>query len=403
MLALDAIHALGRLGAKEAVPALVDLFGREWPLAVTSATSSRPHFDAVVQLTLALGRLSDPSAISPLLRKLLSEELSRDFAALSAKPPRGQRNLLTALISGLVRFSDEDLADAARREAERLADSHALYRLEERYLRYLADLFADPRKGGIRRPQPRRQMAAVVSGLVLEVIPRESTSDLDAREDLAWHEAARRRFDAAAAHMARAGELRRLLYPLDFAEKEGYYLARTDLLGGIARMEGGEVEKGKALYAKGVQRDPEDPQVLNLFAWWLAETGRELPGALNAALSAGRRSPSDPNILDTLGWVLFRMGRTKEAIDHLAAARVIDARREDPAEDRFRSPLILFHLAAALAADARIEDARAVLTEAISLDDTIATAAREAPWFAPLREAGVLEETIEKALADLPP
>jgi hypothetical protein len=77
-------------------------------------------------------------------------------------------------------------------------------------------------------------------------------------------------------------------------------------------------------------------------------------------------------------------------------------RREDPSEDRFRSPLILYHLAAALDADERLNAARRILTEAILLDDTIATAARAAPWFANLRKSGRLDETIDEALAAIP-
>jgi len=402
LIALDAIHALGLLRAKEAVPALLALFEREWELAVTSGATARTHFDAAVQLLMALGRIGDERAIPILLSRLLSPRLYRDFALLGERPPPGERNLLTALVSALVRFPERDLGKAANALTIELRDSLALYRIDERYARYVAGLLADPRRGGIRRPQPRRRLAAILDETVLTVIPRDSVSDLNAMESLAGQAAARGDYAAAALMMGRAARLRRVLYPLDFAKKEAFYLARTDFLAGIAMMESGEIEAGRELYASGRARDPEDPQILNLCAWWLAETGRDLPLALEAALAAGRLRPSDPNILDTLGWVLFRMGRIKEAVDRLAAARAIEVRREDPSEDRLRSPLILYHLAAALCTDDRPDAARRILTEAILLDDTIADLAATSPWFAKLKKLGLLATTIRDALEAIP-
>lgn len=157
-----------------------------------------------------------------------------------------------------------------------------------------------------------------------------------------------------------------------------------------------------AIYDAGLARDPDDPQVLNVFAWWLAKTNRRLDDALEAALAAGRRSATDANVLDTLGWVLFRRGETKEAVARLAAAREIEARREDPSAGRYRNPLVLFHLAAALAQDGRTNASRRILTEAILIDDTVAEAARASEWFAPLREEKTLEKTIGDALAEIP-
>jgi len=402
LIALDAIHALGLLKSKDAVPTLLTLFDNEWELAVTSGATARSHFDAVVQLCLALGRIGDRRAIHPLLSRLLSPRLYRDFGLLGEKPPPGERNLLTALVSALVRFREDDLLVAGIDLVAELRKSLALYRIQERYVRYVAGLFADPRKGGIRRPQPRRRLADLFYDTVLVVIPRETVSDLEALENGAWQRAGRREFPLAVTRMVAATDLRLVLYPLDFVERKPFYLARRDLLIGITMMETGATAAGEKLYAEGLARDPEDPEILNLYAWWLAETGRDLPRALEAALAAGRRRASDPNILDTLGWTLFRMGRTKEAVDRLAAARAIEIRREDPSVDRFRSPLILYHLAAALAADERRNASRRVLTEAILLDDTIADLARRAPWFANLAENDLLELTIEDALEAIP-
>ncbi|MEN8150997.1 MAG: HEAT repeat domain-containing protein [Planctomycetota bacterium] len=402
LLALDAIHGLGVLGAEEAVPPLLRLFDREWELAVTSGASARSHFDAVVQLLLALGRIGDERAIPPLLERLLSPGLYRDVDLITENPAEGERNLLTALIGALVRFPDRSLAREAEVLKQSLIANFDLLRIPEGYLRHVARVVADPRRGGIRQPRPRRAFAAVLDRAVVRVIPRDSANDLSAMESLAWHEAAASRYHEAHVWTLFAVDLRPALYPLDFAEKEAYYRARGDFLRGLATVERVGEKEGLAIYETGLARDPDDPQVLNLYAWWLAKTGRNLDRAREAALAAGRRSATDANILDTLGWVLFRRGETKEAVARLAAARAIELRREDPSVGRYRSPLILFHLAAALAADGRLDASRRILTEAIVIDDTMAGAARASAWFAPLREEGTLAKTIDDALSSIP-
>ena len=42
----------------------LELLDREWALAVSSGSGARPHFDAVVQLLMALGRIGDPGDIA---------------------------------------------------------------------------------------------------------------------------------------------------------------------------------------------------------------------------------------------------------------------------------------------------------------------------------------------------
>jgi len=58
-----------------------------------------------------------------------------------------------------------------------------------------------------------------------------------------------------------------------------------------------------------------DPQILNYYAWTLAESDLQLARAEEMARQAIALAPEDSNIMDTLAEVLFRLGDAESAIE----------------------------------------------------------------------------------------
>jgi len=395
-LAAQAIQTLGWLDAPDAVAPLLALLRREWPLALVDRTEDRRHFDAAALIVTALGRIGDERALPIVLELLFSADLYRPFALLGSSPPKDERNLLGVLLAALVRFPDNAVGREGATLLTRLRESGEVYRIDESYLLYLANQLTDPRTE-VGRPQPRRTLAGMLYRLVLDVAPRESAVDQTALSMLGARAADERRFDEAAAHHARYSEIVRLNDPRWFTEREDVILARSDFLTGMAMMLAGREEEGLARYRNGRERDPEDDEILNLFAWWLAETGLHLEEALEAGQAGGRRAGSDPNVIDTIGWTLHRLGRHREAVLRLRKAAELD---EDRAASDLRKadPLILYHLSAAEAKAGLTEIAANHLLHVLTrMDDTYATRAAASPDFESLRREGLLEEVFRRA------
>jgi len=397
-LAMEAIEALGYLGGAGTAERLAGLLAVEWPLAITDRSQDRHHFEAAVLLMTALGRIGESTGLVPLVELLFTPELHRWFALLAEAPSKGDRNLLGTLVNSLVRFSDEHLVAAGESVLARLRATGDAYRIDEGYLGHAARLLADPRREGIRRPQPRRRFAALLYGLGLEVAPRESDADLTAFRWLSDHDAGAGRFGDAAVSWSRARDLEEVLHPLRYADREAYHLARRDFLDGLAR-------DSEPIYDQGLDRDPDDPAILTLFAWWLAASDLRLDDALQAALAAGRRAASDPRVIATIGLALHRLGRHKEAVLRLReAVKLDDERAENASEEaaRYRDPLLVYLLAAATTRAGFTLKGAETLAEAVAMDDTLADAARASPDFAALEKEGLLEKAIDAALETIP-
>jgi tetratricopeptide (TPR) repeat protein len=277
-------------------------------------------------------------------------------------------------VAALVQWSDDRLLEEGERELSRLARSGDLGRIGESYLDSLAGLFADPRRDEVRSPRPRRGFAGLLDRTIVAVAPRDTPLDLRAFDRLARRAGDDGRFAEAAAAQASYRDLLAVLDPWNFAEEEKRVLATLDVLEGLAEAVAGREEEGFARCIAGRDRDPEDPLVLNAFAWYLAVAGFRLAEALPAAEEAARRAPSEPLILDTLGFVLSRLGRYEEAVPWLDEAVDLDrkaaenAPRETP---RRRDPGILNRLAVACAKVGRVEEAATLNEEARKMDDTI--------------------------------
>lgn len=71
-----------------------------------------------------------------------------------------------------------------------------------------------------------------------------------------------------------------------------------------------------------------DPQVLNYYAWTLAERGLQPERAVTLAEQALQLAPSDHNIMDTLAEALFRSGNAESAVEWELKALELDPDNE---------------------------------------------------------------------------
>jgi tetratricopeptide (TPR) repeat protein len=77
-------------------------------------------------------------------------------------------------------------------------------------------------------------------------------------------------------------------------------------------------------FEKALAINPNDEQVLNNYAYFLALAGQELEKALDMAQRVVKKHPKNATYLDTLAWVLYQLKRYPEAALHLAEAIKIE-------------------------------------------------------------------------------
>lgn len=82
----------------------------------------------------------------------------------------------------------------------------------------------------------------------------------------------------------------------------------------------GDTDKALAYYEKALPLSPDDPYLLNSYAYTLAEQNRDLNRAADMAKRALKSLPDDPNVLDTYAWILFLQGKCPEALVQMEKA-----------------------------------------------------------------------------------
>ncbi|HET9886645.1 MAG TPA: tetratricopeptide repeat protein, partial [bacterium] len=75
-----------------------------------------------------------------------------------------------------------------------------------------------------------------------------------------------------------------------------------------------------ATFRSGLERIPDDPEILNNLAWLLVDKSIDPAEAFELAGRAIRQSPEDPAFLDTFGWAAVRAGKAREGIESLRKA-----------------------------------------------------------------------------------
>lgn len=76
----------------------------------------------------------------------------------------------------------------------------------------------------------------------------------------------------------------------------------------------------KVLLDRAVADYPDDPELLNSYAWTATELGWDLDDALRVATKAARLSGDSPNVLDTVAEIQFRQGDRAAALATIARA-----------------------------------------------------------------------------------
>lgn len=66
-------------------------------------------------------------------------------------------------------------------------------------------------------------------------------------------------------------------------------------------------------YERALKVDPEYAPVLNNYAYYLSEEGRQLKKALEMSRKTVEKEPDNATYLDTYGWLLYQLKRAKEA------------------------------------------------------------------------------------------
>lgn len=114
--------------------------------------------------------------------------------------------------------------------------------------------------------------------------------------------------------------------------------ALVGTLGDIAYQQG-QRSKCYAYYRRALRLDPDNTGVLNNYAYYLGEEGRDLERALAMSRRANELMPRNATSLDTEGWILYLLGRYEEARKTMQLA---------VSYDRDNSAVLLFHYAEVL-------------------------------------------------------
>ncbi len=72
-------------------------------------------------------------------------------------------------------------------------------------------------------------------------------------------------------------------------------------------------KKSDETFEKLLEYDPDNPIILNNYAYYLAERSENLDKALNMIERVIKTNPNEPSFQDTYGWVLFKMKKYDEA------------------------------------------------------------------------------------------
>jgi len=85
----------------------------------------------------------------------------------------------------------------------------------------------------------------------------------------------------------------------------------------------GKKDQLEAVLHEGLQKYPDDPELMNELAFFWAEQDAHLPEALTLGRRAAELEPDNGPILDTVGWVYFQMGQPKDALPYLQRAALL--------------------------------------------------------------------------------
>ncbi len=90
---------------------------------------------------------------------------------------------------------------------------------------------------------------------------------------------------------------------------------RSELMGfkGDLYHQDGKISQSYSAYRKALRYNPDNALVLNNYAYFLSEEGKNLKEALKMSVRANELVPQNDTYLDTQAWVLYKLGRYAEA------------------------------------------------------------------------------------------
>lgn len=119
-----------------------------------------------------------------------------------------------------------------------------------------------------------------------------------------------------------------------------------------------EFDKAAEVYEAGLKIAPDDPLLLNNYAYLLATRKVRLEEALEMSCKSIELVPDNPSYLDTMGWIYYGMGDYPKAREYLEKAQEKDS----------ENPVILDHLGDVFDAQGDKVNARANWRSALEFD-----------------------------------
>ena len=122
----------------------------------------------------------------------------------------------------------------------------------------------------------------------------------------------------------------------------------------------GEAKKAYKAYEKALKIDPDEIMVLNNYAYYLCENGKNLKKACQMSRKTIEAEPDNATYLDTYGWILYLLGKPEEAKPHFKRAMLYGGKD---------SPVILDHYAEVLFALGEYPLARVYWDKALKINN----------------------------------
>lgn len=148
-----------------------------------------------------------------------------------------------------------------------------------------------------------RQLAQELCQRAVDMMPNNAAF----RDSLGWAAFKNQNYEKAEKELKLAIELNPTLFEPYYHLGTLYYVTK-------------KLDKAVQYYDKAVQLKPNSAEVLNNYAYLLAELNTNIEKAYELALKAVNLEPSNPSYLDTLGWVYYRLKKFDEAKNYLQKA-----------------------------------------------------------------------------------
>lgn len=119
----------------------------------------------------------------------------------------------------------------------------------------------------------------------------------------------------------------------------GQLQAETYYLTAECHKELGHLDQAYSYYERALRLQPDDPYILNGYAYTLAEQDTLIDKAANMVVRALKHLPDNPNVIDTYAWILYLQGRCADA--KLQIQKAVDLLQEPNATISIHHTIIM--------------------------------------------------------------